>query len=86
MFENNRKRRQVFEKELLLKVSRNRKEREKMIRYQRQKQEQEEMLREGAMVKRRINFLLSCLHISVSFIERNTIQDLVVRRLNDHNS
>ncbi|XP_048780793.1 DNA ligase 1-like [Ostrea edulis] len=59
MFENNRKRRQVFEKELLLKVSRNRKEREKMIRYQRQKQEQEEMLREGAMS----NFVQSMLNM-----------------------
>ncbi|XP_062592493.1 trichohyalin-like [Saccostrea cucullata] len=59
MFESNRKRRQGLEKELLLKVSRNRKERERMIRYQRQKQEQEEMLREGAMS----NFVQSMLHM-----------------------
>lgn len=51
MFESNKKRRQVLEKELLLKVTRNRKEGERMIRFQRQKQEQEEMLREGAMVR-----------------------------------
>lgn len=51
MFESNKKRRQVLEKELLLKVTRNGKEGERKIRFQRQKQEQEEMLREGAMVR-----------------------------------
>lgn len=51
MFESNKKRRQVLEKELLLKVTRNGKEGERLIRFQRQKQEQEEMLREGAMVR-----------------------------------
>lgn len=59
MFESNKKRRQVLEKELLLKVTRNGKEGERMIRFQRQKQEQEEMLREGAMS----NFVQSMLNM-----------------------
>lgn len=66
MFESNKKRRQVLEKELLLKVTRNGKEGERKIRFQRQKQEQEEMLREGAMVRyysQNIEIEIQCLYL-----------------------
>nr|XP_022316588.1 uncharacterized protein LOC111120143 isoform X2 [Crassostrea virginica] len=82
MFESNKKRRQVLEKELLLKVTRNRKEREKMVRFQRQKQDQEEMLREGAMsnfVQSMLNMWRPHLSPGSSMMDQDSMDTMEVR-------